>query len=266
MSAAMTELVWSRSRAKRGSLLVMLALAREADDRGWVSLSLEQIAKLARLSARAVTNCLPELSALGELSYTPGSGRAVTNRYSLLLGSSDTADQQRESGSDFSETAAETRKLEPGTPKSLPGSGEVSSVLRGAGSTPVGSTTSSEQQASLLPPRTAPRAAESVPADAKDLVAALTGSGMVVGWRLTEDEWTRVTALSARWGVERLVEFISRRWDPGRPPQSARYLLRIWDDLPSQVPAHNVVPLRRESGGWKLYRNPARASAYQNGF
>lgn len=40
------------------------ALVREADDRGWFSLSLEQIAKLARLSA------------LGELSYTPGSGSA----------------------------------------------------------------------------------------------------------------------------------------------------------------------------------------------
>ncbi|GAV37320.1 hypothetical protein [Streptomyces acidiscabies] len=52
------------------------ALVREADDRGWFSLSLEQITKLAQLSARAVTNCLPELSALGELSYTPGSGSA----------------------------------------------------------------------------------------------------------------------------------------------------------------------------------------------
>ncbi|MGJ5898383.1 hypothetical protein ACSCBZ_41540 [Streptomyces niveiscabiei] len=262
----MTELVWSRSRAKRGSLLVMLALAREADDKGWVSLSLEQIAKLARLSARAVTNCLPELSALGELSYTPGSGRAVTNRYSLLLGASG----EREAGSEFSETAAETRKSEPETPKCLPGSREASSAHRGAGSTPVGSTTSSEQQAGLLSSRTAPKRAHAdapgVPSDAKDLVAALTNAGMVVGWRLTEDEWARVTALSARWGVERLVEVISRRWDPGRPPQSARYLLRIWDDLPSQVPAPNVVPLRRESGGWKPYRNPARASAYQNGF
>ncbi|HEY8980488.1 MAG TPA: hypothetical protein VIU15_12975 [Streptomyces sp.] len=262
----MTELVWSRSRAKRGSLLVMLALAREADDRGWVSLSLEQIAKLARLSARAVTNCLPELSALGELSYTPGSGRAVTNRYSLLLGASDTPDQRQEPGSGFPEGSSQTRKLEPETPKSLPGSREASSVLRGSGSTPVGSTTSSEQQAGLLSPRTTPRPAEGIPADAKDLVAALTGAGMVVGWRLTEDEWARVTALSARWGVERLVEFISRRWDPSRPPQSARYLLRIWDDLPSQVPTHNVVPLRRESGGWKPYRNPVRAGAYQNGF
>ncbi|MDX3388182.1 hypothetical protein PV682_43105 [Streptomyces niveiscabiei] len=258
----MTELVWSRSRAKRGSLLVMLALAREADDRGWVSLSLEQIAKLARLSARAVTNCLPELSALGELSYTPGSGRAVTNRYSLLLGAS----EEREAGSGFPEAAAETRKSEPETPKSLPGSQEASSAHPGAGSTPVGSTTSSEQQASLLPPRTAPTRADSVPAGARDLVAALTNAGMVVGWRLTEDEWARVTALSARWGAERLVEVISRRWDPGRPPQSARYLLRIWDDLPTQVPAPNVVPLRRESGGWKPYRNPARADAYQNGF
>ncbi|QHC26356.1 hypothetical protein [Streptomyces sp. GS7] len=94
----------------------------------------------------------------------------------------------------------------------------------------------------------------------------MTKAGMLVGWRLTEAEWARVTALSARWGVDQLVEFIARRWDPSRPPKSARYLLRIWADLPSQAPVDgtgNVVPLRRD--GWKPFRSPD-TSAYQNGF
>ncbi|MEU3501699.1 hypothetical protein ABZ726_13290 [Streptomyces hundungensis] len=109
-----------------------------------------------------------------------------------------------------------------------------------------------------------------IPTGAQDLVSAMESAGMLVGWRLSESEWARVTALLARWGAERLVEVIARRWDPSRPPQSARYLLRIWDDLPSQLPAEtakdNVVPLRRETAGWKPFRNPAHASAYQNGF
>ncbi|WP_238783578.1 hypothetical protein [Streptomyces monomycini] len=72
----------------------------------------------------------------------------------------------------------------------------------------------------------------------------------------------------ARWGAPRLVEIIARRWDADRPPQSARYLLRIWADLPSQTPptsAGKVVPLRR-AAGWQPYRNPSQPAAYENGF
>ncbi|MFC5150750.1 hypothetical protein [Streptomyces amakusaensis] len=101
-------------------------------------------------------------------------------------------------------------------------------------------------------------------------MAAMTGAGMVVGWRLSEAEWGRVTALSARWGHARLVEMVARRWNADRPPLSARYLLRIWADLPDQAPEPaaqtNVVPLRRQPGTWVPYQNTAQPSAYQNGF
>lgn len=268
----MTELVWSRSRARRGSLLVMLALAREADDQGKVALSLEQIAKLTRLSARAVTNCLPELAALEELTYIPGAGRAVTNQYSILLGRPDTSDARPEPGNGFREPAAATGKSLPQSPKPLPGSGEPTSPQPARVSTPVGSTNPSPKPAGQLSPR--PTEPGGVPAGARDVVAALTDAGMVVGWRLTEDEWARVTALSARWGAGQLAEVISRRWDPNHPPQSARYLLRIWDDLPTDLPANTtattaqskLIPLRREPGGWKPYRNSTQPSAFQNGF
>ncbi|MEU8887282.1 hypothetical protein [Streptomyces sp. NPDC048442] len=99
-------------------------------------------------------------------------------------------------------------------------------------------------------------------------MSALTSAGMLVGWRLSPQEWDQVTALSARWGVEALVEFISRRWSASRPPQTARYLLRIWADLPPQGPdskLSTVVPLRSVAAGWTPYRNPV-AAAYQNGF
>ncbi|MBD0688485.1 hypothetical protein BG452_04855 [Streptomyces sp. CBMA123] len=98
----------------------------------------------------------------------------------------------------------------------------------------------------------------------------MTAAGMVVGWRLTGAEWERVTALSARWGHERLVEMVARRWNADRPPLSARYLLRIWADLPDQAPAPaaqtNVVPLRRQPGTRVPFQNTAQPSAYQNGF
>ncbi|MFF1906364.1 hypothetical protein [Kitasatospora sp. NPDC058218] len=98
----------------------------------------------------------------------------------------------------------------------------------------------------------------------------MTGAGMVVGWRLTGPEWDRVTALSARWGHERLVEMVARRWNADRPPLSARYLLRIWADLPDQAPEPaaqtNVVPLRRQPGSWVPYQDTAQPSAYRNGF
>ncbi|MGX2994876.1 hypothetical protein JNUCC64_11350 [Streptomyces sp. JNUCC 64] len=101
-------------------------------------------------------------------------------------------------------------------------------------------------------------------------MAAMTAAGMVVGWRLTDAEWHRVTALSARWGHARLVEMVARRWNADRPPLSARYLLRIWADLPDQAPEPaaqtNVVPLRRQPGTWVPYQNTAQPSAYQNGF
>ncbi|GAB2787912.1 hypothetical protein GCM10027091_20650 [Streptomyces daliensis] len=109
-----------------------------------------------------------------------------------------------------------------------------------------------------------------VPEGAKELVSAITSAGMIVGWRLDESEWARVTALADRWGPERLVELVTRRWNVDRPPQSARYLLRIWDDLPSSGPStsstENVVPLRRQPGGWAPFQNTAKPSAYQNGF
>ncbi|MCC3767685.1 hypothetical protein [Streptomyces sp. UNOC14_S4] len=276
MSENVIELVWNSSRSKRGSRLVMLALARRSDETGKAVLSLEEIAELTRLSSRAVSTCLGELTALRELTYRRGVGRSNPNCYYIQLaalgGASQPADPtSEETGSNFPEPTSESEKSEAENRKSLPEKQEVPSSPAPGVNTPYGSINTS--QASSPGDRTTKQrtGVTDVPAGAREVVNAMTVTGMVVGWRLTGDEWDRVTALSERWGPERLVEVIARRWDPARPPQSARYLLRIWDDLPTGTPAEalkgNVVPLRREPA-WKPFRNPVKtsASAYQNGF
>ncbi len=287
MSAIVTELVWSQSKSCRGSRLVMLALARESDDKGRSTLTLEQISVLTQLTARSITKCLGELTKLGELSRERGGGASNPNSYSILLSSDDTetpADSETELPSVHPEVPREGRRFQDvssqnghsmdASRKPLRQDWEISSSRTRGGSTPYGSTTTKEQaslpksggehQARLQGPVT-------VPEGAKDLVTAITNAGMLVGWRLTESEWDRVTALAARWGNERLVEMISRRWNNDRPPQSARYLLRIWADLPSHdptaIPKGNVVPLlRQHPRGWVPFQNTAEPSAYQNGF
>ncbi|MER6018739.1 hypothetical protein [Streptomyces anulatus] len=286
MSDIATELIWSHSKSCRGSRLVMLALAREADDDGKATLTLDEISTLTRLTPRSITKCLGELAKLGELSHERGGGASNPNTYSILLCSSGVGrvgseeelptpnPEDSEEGTRFQELPSQKSAPEAGSGKFQHTDLEVSSSRVHGGNTPYGSITTIKEQASLLGSHrentTAKRDSVKVPDGAKDLVTAITSAGMLVGWRLTESEWDRVTALAARWGNERLVEMVARRWNADRPPQSARYLLRIWADLPSHAPAAaspgNVVPLRRQSGGWIPFQNTAALSAYQNGF
>ncbi|MFC9990640.1 hypothetical protein ACFXKV_10380 [Streptomyces globisporus] len=286
MSDIATELIWSHSKSCRGSRLVMLALAREADDDGKATLTLDEISTLTRLTPRSITKCLGELAKLGELSHERGGGASNPNTYSILLCSSGVGrvgseeelptpnPEDSEEGTRFQELPSQKSAPEAGSGKFQHTDLEVSSSRVHGGNTPYGSITTIKEQASLLGSHrentTAKRDSVKVPDGAKDLVTAITSAGMLVGWRLTESEWDRVTALAARWGNERLVEMVARRWNADRPPQSARYLLRIWADLPSHAPAAaspgNVVPLRRQSGGWIPFQNTAAPSAYQNGF
>ncbi|WP_406115405.1 hypothetical protein [Streptomyces sp. NBC_01014] len=286
MSDIATELIWSQSKSCRGSRLVMLALAREADDEGKATLTLDEISTLTRLTPRSITKCLGELAKLGELSHERGGGASNPNAYSILLcgdgvGRFGSEKELPTPNPDDSEEETRFQELPSQNSASEVGSGkfqhtdlEVSSSRVRGGNTPYGSITTTTEQASLPGSRRENTATEQdsvrVPDGAKDLVTAITSAGMLVGWRLTESEWDRVTALASRWGNERLVEMVARRWNADRPPQSARYLLRIWADLPSHAPAAasqgNVVPLRRQSGGWIPFQNTASPSAYQNGF
>ncbi|MCZ4118090.1 hypothetical protein [Streptomyces sp. H39-S7] len=287
MSDIATNLVWSKSKSCRGSRLVMLALARKSDDEGKASLTLEEISTLTQLTARSITKCLGELAKLGELSHERGGGASNPNSYSILLFSADTAthaDSEKElptpclrasgEGTTFQEASSQNSASAAESGKFPHANLEVSSSRTRGGNTPYGSITTTKKQASSSglrrPNSDAEQDSVKVPDGAKDLVTAVTNAGMLVGWRLTESEWDRVTALAARWGNERLVEMVARRWNASRPPQSARYLLRIWADLPSHassaVSEGNVVPLRRPSGSWVPFQHTAADSAYQNGF
>ncbi len=285
MSETITEIVWSKSRSCRGSRLVMLALARIANDQGHATATFDEIARSTRLTDRAVRKCVNELSALGEITHRRGGGASNPNRYSILLDGSSTDDSSarssevptsaadgQEEGSNFPEPTSGNSHGEPVNRNSAPSESELSSSRARGSNTPYGSITTSPKQASL-PDRRDGNTSEgpvTVPDGAKGLVAAMTDAGMLVGWRLTAEEWNRVSALVTQWGHAQLVEMVARRWNTNRPPQSARYLLRIWADLPEAAmsgnSATNVVPLRRPSYGHVPFQNTANASAYQNGF
>ncbi len=282
MSEIATALVWSDSKSCRGSRLVLLALAREADDQGRASLTLKEISRLTGLTVRSITTCLGDLESLGELSRERGGGAANPSSYSILVGQAG-GTPAREGAelptSDFHGPQS-GKRFQEGTSRNLPGASsrwqslhgepEVTSSRTPGGNTPYGSITTKKQASSATSAALAGQDSVEVPEGSKELVAAMTAAGMVVGWRLTGAEWDRVTALAARWGQERLVEMVARRWNADRPPLSARYLLRIWADLPDQAPEPaaqtNVVPLRRQPGTWVPFQNTAQPSAYQNGF
>lgn len=274
--------VWRTSKSRNGARLVLLALAYVADGSGQAKLPVREIADLTRLTPRAISKCLVDLAALGEISYERGGGIDNPNSYSIsLLGpgtsqsaGSDTTENgslmqpESEEGRIFTEDRSRCGNSGPETKHYAAAKKEVSSSRTRGGNTPYGSITTTKSQQAAKPIPAPAKGEVDIPKDARELVTALERTGMIVGWRLSEAEWTRVTALVARWGVSTLVEIIARRWDTARPPQSARYLLRIWADLPSQAPPASdgkVVPFRR-AAGWQPYRNPSQPAAYENGF
>lgn len=104
-------------------------------------------------------------------------------------------------------------------------------------------------QASLTEKPASKAAGPHVPDFARDLVEQMTAAGMVVGWRLGETEWFAVHAHIKRCGTEALVEFARRRWNPADPPQTARYLTRIWSDLPDMPATNAGLPVLRAIDG-----------------
>ncbi|MFH9649028.1 hypothetical protein ACH4MU_29865 [Streptomyces albidoflavus] len=264
MSDAATDLVWSRSKAARGAFIVLLALAREADDEGNASLTLENLSVLTRLTPRSISKCLGELESIVEVRHQRGGGSSNPNSYSILLDS--------EERSSFQEVSSHNPSIEVENTSHSPQKSEVPPSRTRGGNTPYGSITTKKEASLLNRVENANNQQDGieVPEGAKELVAAITEAGLIVGWRLTKSEWDSVTALSDRWGTERLVEMIARRWNSDHPPKTARYLLRIWADLPDHAPKgalqDNVVPLRRQPGKWTPFQNTANASAYQNGF
>lgn len=86
MSVQAMAAVWQHSKARHGSLLVLLAVAdhAKADGTGaWPAV--ETLATQARLSERAARDALRDLERLGELITHPGKGPRGTNLYDVIL-------------------------------------------------------------------------------------------------------------------------------------------------------------------------------------
>ncbi|WP_424212686.1 hypothetical protein ACN20G_11735 [Streptomyces sp. BI20] len=249
----MTDLVYDHSRSRLGARLVLLALAHHADGRGVVTLSAREVADMTGLTDRSVFEGLKVLREAGEVKRTEhGRGHAVRNTYQLSLGPLADVTFSEPSSINREEASASVRGVQRSSDP------EPASRTR-VGGTPFGSTPHNKQASKLG------SGSIDVPDGARPLVDAMEAAGMTVGWRLTLEEWKAVQTLVARWGVARLVDLAARRWkDPARRPQSARYLVRIWSDLPAITPPANVVPLRVPTA--RAYVDPVSTDVYGSGF
>lgn len=287
VSETATQRVWSLSGARNGARLVLLALAQEHDTHGQIRVSEGALAERTLFTVRHIRNCLTELVSSEELRLVRrGGGQHNPSEYEITLSSSEksgpetTSRPEDESGTPVQETGTVSTADAADFPEDCTpnrnstagdrNSGQGAASRTHAVGTPFGSTPSPSKPASAGSTQNdCARSDDSVPDASRPLVNALTSAGMLVGWRLTDSEWQQVATLIKRWGTERLVEFTNRRWDPARPPKSARYLLKQWSDLPaiaSPTEPGNVVPLRPRPGAWQPYRNATPAATYENGF
>lgn len=83
MSLKAYQAVWEHSTARGTDLLVLLALADFADEKGCSWPSIDAIAKKARISQRAVQRHIKSLEESGEIEVQVQAGAYGTNRYLL---------------------------------------------------------------------------------------------------------------------------------------------------------------------------------------
>jgi len=86
MSVRVSNYVWRHSKQKGAALLLLLAIADQADDDGrnaWPSVA--TLAKKIRMTSRSVQLLTERLVAGGELRVEEGGGKHGTHRYSVVL-------------------------------------------------------------------------------------------------------------------------------------------------------------------------------------
>jgi hypothetical protein len=80
-----TNWVWRHSRAVNASLIVMLAIAHEADSAGEAEMSAAELAAKCHLGERTVQTAVKDLVAAGELHARHGGGRGRHTAYQLIM-------------------------------------------------------------------------------------------------------------------------------------------------------------------------------------
>ncbi|GAA0423716.1 hypothetical protein [Streptomyces luteireticuli] len=103
----------------------------------------------------------------------------------------------------------------------------------------------------LHPPQGTTTASSSVgvPEFARPLADMLTAVGCVVGWRTTAGDREALLRHLDRIPAALLVDAAVRAWNPARPPQSIRYLIRVWDALPDVPADAPAAPPARPAAG-----------------
>ncbi len=81
--------IWEASQARKGDLLVLLAIGDQARDCGFAAISLPVLAQRARCSERQVNRASARLCALGELAERPAAGGHKSKTYRILVGGVD---------------------------------------------------------------------------------------------------------------------------------------------------------------------------------
>lgn len=85
MSIRIMTQVWESGPEDRGELLVLLALADFANDKGECWPSVASIAQKARMTPRSVQRICHELVAQGRLTIGPNAARKGCNLYKIIL-------------------------------------------------------------------------------------------------------------------------------------------------------------------------------------
>lgn len=85
MSVKVMNMVWQHSQLKGSALLLLLAIADNANDAGEAYPSVDTLAQKIRMSARQVQRLIPELERRGELVYVKGGGRGRMHYFAILL-------------------------------------------------------------------------------------------------------------------------------------------------------------------------------------
>ncbi|NUS14536.1 MAG: hypothetical protein HOY69_24580 [Streptomyces sp.] len=253
--------VWNESRTKGNARIVMLAVADKAPGPDCTArMGLTEFIKRLNAARSTVIEAIDKALDSGELVVVePAKGsRAATYQLPFAVGyvkptlrrgpdSGPVVDSQgsgfrtgnSEQGSGF-RTGSEIAR----GPETGPGGSEIRTPS-GPETGPLYQTTSTKGGSIE---RSAP-AGPLIPAFANDLVQQMTAAGMVVSWSLAEPEWFAVHAHIKRCGIPFMVEFTRARWNHNDPPQTARYLTKIWQSMPDRpaegptgLPALRAVP------------------------
>ncbi len=86
MSISIMTRVWAESQHKGSELLLLLAIADNANDQGVAYPSLHTLAKKIRMSRRNVIFLIKKLVDSGELRVEMGTSRHRTNTYHIVIG------------------------------------------------------------------------------------------------------------------------------------------------------------------------------------